>query len=143
MVRITNALKRNSEKNTAQFFLYRIRCGFPSPAESFAEEDLSISDYLGFDKPSVFVFSVEGESMVGAGILEGDKVVVDRALTPKSGDVVVAVVDAEYTLKRFVRRADGRIELHAENPAFKPMHFSEGQCLEVWGVLVGVIRKCV
>jgi len=121
---------------------YRVKCGFPSPAADYTEDSLNLSEYLGFDKPSVFTFSVSGESMINAGILDGDKVIIDRALTPKNGDVVVAVVDAEYTLKRLVRRADGRFELHAENPAFKPIQFAEGQSLEVWGVLIGVIRKC-
>ena len=78
--------------------------------------------------------------MIGACIDEGDKVVVDRAQTPRHGDIVVAVVDGEYTIKRLYQQAD-RVELHAENPNYAPITFAEGGELQIWGVVVGVVRR--
>lgn len=121
---------------------YPLPAGFPSPAADYEEDSLNLGDYLGCGKPSVFIFTVAGDSMIGAGIEDGDKVIVDRALTPKHRDIVVAIIDNEYTLKR-LHNNYGRIALHAENPAYKPLEMSDGQQLEIWGVVVGVVRRYV
>jgi len=92
------------------------------------------------NKPATFLFTVKGDSMTGASIEEGDKVIVDRALSPKHNDIVVAVVDGEYTLKRLYKHK-GRIELRAENAAYHPIEFKDGNELLVWGVVVGVVRR--
>ncbi len=78
--------------------------------------------------------------MLGASIEDGDKVVVDRSLRPHHNDIVVAVVDGEYTIKRLYRRR-GRVELRPENPSYQPILFPEGGELQVWGVVVGVVRR--
>lgn len=120
--------------------LHRLSAGFPSPASEYLEEGLDFNTYLIRNKPATFVFSVKGDSMIGASIEDGDKVVVDRAITPRHDDIVVAVVDGEYTIKRLYKQR-GRIELHPENPAYPPIVFSEGTELSVWGVVVGMIRR--
>ena len=76
----------------------------------------------------------------GILIEEGNKVIVDRALAPKHDDIVVAVVEGDYTLKRLYKHM-GRVELRAENPAYSPIVFSDGSELLVWGVVVGVVRR--
>jgi DNA polymerase V len=119
---------------------HRISAGFPSPAPDYIEEGLDLNDYLVRNKPATFMFTVKGDSMIGASIEEGDKVVVDRALAPKHDDIVVAVVEGEYTIKRLYRHG-GRVELHPENPAYPPLVCSEGCELQVWGVVVGVVRR--
>jgi DNA polymerase V len=86
------------------------------------------------------MFTVRGESMIVAGIHDGDKVVVDKALKAKHKDIVVAVVDGEYTIKRLYKYK-GRIELRPENPDYQAITFSEGHELQIWGVVVGVIRR--
>ncbi len=120
--------------------VHRISAGFPSPAGDYEEEGLDINEYLVRNKPATFMFTVRGDSMIGASIEEGDKVVVDRALTPKNDDIVVAVVDGEYTIKRLYL-GQGRVELRPENPSYAPITFPEGRELEIWGVVVGVIRR--
>jgi SOS-response transcriptional repressor LexA len=75
---------------------HQISAGFPSPATDYLEEGLDLNDYLVRNKPATFLFTVKGDSMIGASIEEGDKVIVDRALTAKHDDIVVAVVDGEY-----------------------------------------------
>ena len=119
---------------------HRISAGFPSPAADYIEVGLDLNDYLVRNKPATFLFTVKGDSMSGASIEEGDKVIVDRAMTPKHRDIVVAVVDGDYTLKRLFKHR-GRVELRAENPAYSPIEFKDGSELLVWGVVVGVVRR--
>jgi DNA polymerase V len=78
--------------------------------------------------------------MKGIGIMDGDKVMVDRSIEPKLRHIVMGVVNQEYTLKRFYRRA-GVVELRSENPAFAPIRFGECVELQIWGVVTGVLRK--
>ena len=101
---------------------------------------MDLNDYLVRRKSATYMFTVKGSSMIGASIEEGDKVVVDRSLRPRHNDIVVAVVDGEYTIKRLYKHR-GRVELRPENPAYQPMVFEEGSELEVWGVVVGVVRR--
>ena len=119
---------------------HRISAGFPSPAADYVEEGLDLNDYLVRNKPATFMFTVKGDSMIGASIEEGDKVLVDRAQQPKHGDIVVVVVDGEYTIKRLFKHMD-RVELRPENPAYPPIVFHDGAELVVWGTVVGVVRR--
>ncbi len=133
-------LAREPASLELRLLAHRISAGFPSPASDYVEEGLDLNTYLVRNKPATFLFTVKGDSMIGASIEEGDKVVVDRSLTPRHDDVVVAVVDGEYTLKRLYQHGN-RIELHAENPAYLPITFRGGTELQVWGVVVGVVRR--
>ena len=119
---------------------HRISAGFPSPATDYVEEGLDLNDYLVRNKPATFMFTVKGDSMTGASIEEGDKVVVDRAQHPKHGDIVVAVVDGEYTIKRLFKHM-GRVDLRPENSYYPSIVFHDGSELMVWGVVVGVVRR--
>lgn len=78
--------------------------------------------------------------MLSAGILDGDKLVVDRAIEPKHNQIVIAVINSEYTVKRLFK-CRGVIELRAENPAYKAIQFKDHDELTIWGVVVGVLRK--
>ena len=84
---------------------------------------------------------VAGPSMSGAGILDGDLVVVDRSLAPAPGHVVVAVIDGEMTIKRLRRLKDGSFMLVAEHPGYPSVTVGEQHPAEVWGVVVGCVRK--
>ncbi|MFN4327599.1 MAG: LexA family protein [Limnobacter sp.] len=119
---------------------HRISAGFPSPAADYAEDGLDLNDYLVRNKPASFMFTVKGDSMLNAGIVDGDKVIVDRSLNAKSKDIVVAVVNGEYTIKRLYKTSS-KVELRPENPAYQPIVFKEGRELEIWGVVVGVVRR--
>lgn len=114
--------------------------GFPSPAADFIEKGLDLNTYLVQHKEAWFYFRVAGHSMSGVGIMDGDLVLVDRAVTPGHGHIVLAVIDGEYTLKR-LHQQPGVIELHPENPHFSPIRLVEGQELQVWGVVNAVVRK--
>ena len=134
------ALARDLVVAELKILSHRISAGFPSPAGDYAEDGLDLNNYLVQNKPATFMFTVRGESMIDAGICDADKVVVDRALKAKHNDIVVAVVDGEYTIKRLYKYR-GRIELRPENPNYQPITFSEGNELQIWGVVVGVVRR--
>ena len=121
-------------------FVSRLAAGFPSPATDYMEEALDLNTFLVRHKAATYAFAVKGQSMRDAGIHDGDKVLVDRSINPKHGQIVVAVVNGDYTIKR-LHSVAGCIELHAENPEFLPRKFQDGEHLEVWGVVVGVIRR--
>jgi len=137
---IPRLLAENPIPSVQPEFLHKISAGFPSPASDYIEDGLDLNAYLVQHKAASFFFNVEGESMCGAGIMPGDKVLVDRAVNAVHGHIVVAVIDAEYTLKRLFRWG-GRLELRPENPAFKTIVINDDTGLEIWGVVTGVIRK--
>ncbi len=134
------ALAKDLVVSELKLLSHRISAGFPSPAGDYAEDGLDLNNYLVQNKPATFMFTVRGESMIGAGICDADKVVVDRALKAKHNDIVVAVVDGEYTIKRLYKYR-GRIELRPENSDYQPITFTEGNELQIWGVVVGVVRR--
>ena len=117
-----------------------VRAGFPSPADDYAESSLDLNELMIQHKEATFFCRVKGRSMEGAGIFEGDLLVIDRAITPRSGCIVVAAVDGELTVKRFIRR-NGQILLEAASPKFAPITFNEGQELQIWGVVTGSVRR--
>jgi DNA polymerase V len=119
---------------------HRIPAGFPSPAAEYTEAGLDLNDYLIVHKAATFMFTVVGNSMSKAGILDGDKVVVDRSVAPRHGHIVIAMLNGEYTIKRLYMRG-GVIELRPENPDFQPIKLSGEDELQIWGVVTGCIRK--
>ncbi|MBD3892775.1 translesion error-prone DNA polymerase V autoproteolytic subunit [Hydrogenophaga sp.] len=125
-----------------RLILHRVQAGFPSPAADHIEEGLDLNHYLVRHRAASFLFTVQGDSMQGAAIVDGDKVVVDRSIEPRHNHIVIAVLDGEYTIKRLYRHA-GRVELRPENPAFEPIRLADDSQLEVWGVVVGVVRRCL
>jgi DNA polymerase V len=134
------ALNQNPTPFTQPLFLSPIQAGFPSPATDYIEDGLDLNTYLVQHAAASFLFHVKGQSMQGAGIVDGDKVVVDRSVEAQHGSIVIAVVEGDYTIKRLFRRG-ARVELRAENPSFKPICFTADSQLEIWGVVVGVVRR--
>ena len=115
-------------------------CGFPSPAEDHLDRALDFNELLVENVPATFTVRVAGDSMTGIGILPGDYAVVNRAITATDKAIVVALVDGEFTLKRY-RRRGGRAWLAAENLAYSDMEILDGMSFEVWGVVTGIVRK--
>lgn len=121
-------------------YLERISAGFPSPADDYIETALDLNTYLVRNPAATFMVKVSGDSMTGAGINDGDILVVDRSAEPAHGRIVVAVLDGELTVKRLVRK-DGLIRLAPENPRYKPITVAAEQDLHIWGVVSGVVRR--
>jgi len=117
----------------------RIRAGFPSPADDYVEGRLDLNQYLIPHPAATFFVRVAGDSMVGAGIHPGDLLLVDRALEPVDGRIVIAVVDGELTVKRLRLRA-GAVQLLAENDGYAPLLITEAMEFVIWGVVTNVIH---
>jgi len=117
-----------------------VAAGFPSPAEDYVEGRLSLDEHLVPHPEATFFVRARGNSMVGAGIFDGDLLIVDKSLAPLSGHIVIAVVDGELTVKRLIRRG-GTLLLKAENPQFQEITFREGQELQVWGVVTASVTR--
>ncbi len=115
-----------------------ISAGFAAPVEEHAEETVTLDDYLVGDKSSTFLLRVKGDSMIDAGIFEGDLVVVERGAEPRVNDIVVGILDNEFTLKR-LKRNKGKYYLQAENPDYPDMFAMDE--LQSAGVVRGMIRR--
>lgn len=115
-----------------------IQAGFPSPAEEENTDTISLDDWLIENKEASFMLTVSGDSMIEAGIHPGDMVIVERGRHPKDGDIVIAEIDHEWTMKHF-ERANGQITLRAANKRYPPITPSEE--LQIAGVVRAVIRR--
>ncbi|MBN1283341.1 MAG: repressor LexA [Proteobacteria bacterium] len=115
-----------------------VQAGFPSPAEEELIDTLSLDEFL-IDKPEAsFLLKVSGDSMIDAGIHEGDLVIVERGTEPKSGDIVLGCVDGDWTLK-YYRKAGGTVELVPANPKYPVIRPEEE--LTLGGVVRAVMRR--
>lgn len=119
-----------------------VAAGFPSPAQDFTVRRLDLTELLVPHPQATFLLRVSGQSMRDAGIDDGDTLVVDRALKPQHGRVVVAVVDGEFTVK-YLHQRGGRMRLKPANPTFPDIEPKDGQTVEVWGVVSACIKRFV
>lgn len=131
---------RNNPSLHLPLFGHRIAAGFPSPADDYVEDRLDLNEYLVQRKESTFFLKVNGHSMVGAGINDGDLLVVDRSLEPAHGSIIIAAVDGELTVKRLSVK-NGGVFLMAENPDYPPIEVKDGQEMMIWGVVTNAIHK--
>jgi DNA polymerase V len=114
-------------------------CGFPSPADDYLENPLDFNELLVTNPAATFAVRLAGESMIGAGMFPGDIAIVDRSITPTNNCIVVAVLDGEFTVKRY-RRQGAVVTLVPENDAFSPIIITEERAFEIWGVITRSIR---
>ena len=122
------------------FYLSRVAAGFPSPADDYVEKKLDLNEHLVKSPAATFFVRVSGESMTKAGIFHGDLLIVDRSLEVKEGSIIVAILNGEFTVKRFMKR-DGHMFLAAENDAYQPIEIHSDMDFEVWGVVTNVIHS--
>lgn len=120
--------------------LARVPAGFPSPADDYMDRGLDLNEHLVQHPESTFFLRVRGESMTGAGIHDGDILIVDRAVAPASGKVVVAAVNGELTVKRLRTTAQGLV-LVPEHPDYPCLAITPETGFEVWGVVRHVVHS--
>ncbi len=118
----------------------RVQAGFPSPAQDYIDKKIDLNEYLISNVNSTFIVKVNSLSMLNAGLDVGDSLIVDRSLEPQHRDVVIALVDNDFTVKRLIRDSLG-CWLKAENEGYSDIHPIEGQTFEIWGVVTSVIKK--
>ena len=117
-----------------------ISAGFPSPAEDFKEERLSLDRELIKNKEATFFARVSGQSMINAGLDDNDLLVIDRSLTPQHNRIAVCFLDGEFTVKRLKVEKDG-VWLQPENDNYKPIRITEENHFVIWGIVTNVIKK--
>ncbi|MBK9663318.1 MAG: translesion error-prone DNA polymerase V autoproteolytic subunit [Nitrosomonas sp.] len=124
-------------------FSTKVAAGFPSPADDYVEKRLDISEFLIDHAASTFFVTIKGDSMIDVGLLPGDKVVVDRSKTPDVGDIVLAVVDREFTIKIFDYGANKMPRLMPANSsgAYRPICIRPDMQFEIFGVVTGSFRR--
>jgi SOS regulatory protein LexA len=115
-----------------------VAAGFPSPAEEELSDTISLDEYLISNPQATYLLKVDGDSMIDAGIMPGDLVLIQKNLTPRPGDIVVAQVDGEWTLKYFTKES-GRVILKAANKKYPPI--IPRQELMIAGVVIADVRK--
>ena len=117
-----------------------VRAGFPNPADDARGVALDLNELIIRHPVSTYYLRVEGDSMTGAGIVHGDIVVVDKSLEPKSGDIVVAAVDGDFTLKH-LKRDGQKAWLVASHPGYPPIALHDATDAVLWGVVTHVIHQ--
>ncbi len=117
-----------------------VRAGFPNPADDHLEQRIDLNTLLMPHPDASFLLRVAGESMIEAGIYPEDVVVIDRSLEVQQRDIVVAEVEGEFTIKRFLRQS-GSIILAPENPAFRPLVFTPEMELTIFGVVTFTLHR--
>jgi DNA polymerase V len=128
------------EKVWLQMCTWKVPAGFPSPAADHTRKRIDLNEHLIRNKEATFIFRVKGDSMTGIGIYEGDELLVDRSIEPKHGNIVLAVLNNEFTVKRLHRRG-GVVKLVAENPIYPPIVVKDGEELTIWGVVTRNLHK--
>ncbi|HPF48529.1 MAG TPA: translesion error-prone DNA polymerase V autoproteolytic subunit [Caldisericia bacterium] len=117
----------------------KLKAGFPSPADDFSEHSIDLNELLIRHPKQTYLIQTSGDSMIGIGIFEDDILVVDTSLTAINGDIVVASVGGEFTLKR-LKLVEGQPYLMPENPRYAPIEITEEMDLSIWGVVTNVIH---
>lgn len=117
-----------------------ISAGFPSPADDFKEFKISLDKTLVKNKEATFYARVSGQSMIGAGLDDGDLLIVDRSLEPKHNKIAVCFIDGEFTVKR-LQISNKKVFLKPENPNYKPIEVTEDNNFIIWGIVTHVIKR--
>ena len=132
-------LKAQGSYSEIPFYSGRISAGFPGVVDEHMEETLSLDQLLIKHPATTFFARVEGDSMINAGIFQNDILVVDRSISAKDNDIVVALLNNEFTVKRL--KSQGALKLKAENPDYPDIIITDEHELVIWGVVTGLARS--
>ena len=130
------------ESNSIPLTNNNISAGFPSPADDFKEIRISLDKEIIKNEEATFYARVDGESMLGAGLNDGDLIVIDRSEEPKNGSIAVCFLDGEFTVKR-LKLKNREIYLMPENSKYSPIKIGEGNELSIWGIVTDVVKKMI
>lgn len=136
-----NFLVPKKENNLGQWLIEQgISAGFPSPADDFKELRISLDKELVKNEEATFYARVSGDSMQGAGLENGDLLIIDRSIEPSNNKIAVCFIDGEFTVKR-IKIESKKIQLIPENKKYSPIKINEENELIIWGIVTYVIKK--
>ncbi len=121
------------------FYQYTISAGFPSPADDYIDLRLDLNQLLIKNPSATFFVRVSGDSMINAGILDGDILTVDRSLLPEEGKIVIAAINGECTVKR-ISYKNNCLFLIPENEAYQPIVITHHDSFDIWGIVTAIVR---
>ncbi len=121
-------------------FLSPVPAGFPSPASDYIDKSIDLNEILIKNKVATFLVRALGDSMVEAGIFSGDILIIDKSITPANKNIVVAILNGEFTVKRFIKNGN-KIFLQPENKKYRNIEISEEDDFKIWGVVTFVIHN--
>lgn len=124
------------------FIDFGVPAGFASPAQDFMEEEIDLNTALSHNKTTTFYIRVSGNSMINAGIDDGDLLVVDRSLEPADGKIAICLIDGDFTVKR-LKRDTNCLYLVPENPKYPEIKVTEDNQFVVWGIVTYVIKSLI
>lgn len=139
-ISLTFFTPKNSNSLGAIYFDTGISAGFPSPAEDFKEQRLSLDKELIKNKEATFFARVNGQSMIGAGLDDNDLLVIDRSLEPVNNKIAVCFLDGEFTVKR-LKVDENEVWLQPENPNYPIIKITDDNDFIIWGIVTNVIKK--
>ena len=117
-----------------------VSAGFPSPADDYTEENIDLNEHLISNPFSTFFLRIKGDSMINAGIKDKDLIIVDKSLTAKPGDIIIAMIDGEFTIKRLSIK-NNELYLKAENYNYPNFRFKNHIDVQIWGVVIHSIHS--
>jgi DNA polymerase V len=123
-----------------QFFLNPVTAGFPSPASDYVDKSIDLNEILIKNKVATFLVRALGDSMINVGIFSGDILIVDKSIPPSHKNIVVAIINGEFTVKRFIKE-NKKIILRPENSKYKDIEILDEDDFKIWGVVSFVIHN--
>ena len=117
-----------------------VSAGFPSPADDYTEENIDLNEHLISNPFSTFFLRVKGDSMINAGIKDKDLIIVDKSLTARPGNIIIAMIDGEFTMKRLSIK-NNELYLKAENHNYPDFRFKNHINVQIWGVVIYSIHS--
>ena len=117
-----------------------VSAGFPSPADDYTEENIDLNEHLISNPFSTFFLRIKGDSMINAGIKDKDLIIVDKSLTARPGNIIIAMIDGEFTIKRLSIK-NNELYLKAENHNYPDFRFKNHTDVQIWGVVVYSIHN--
>lgn len=130
----------NTNPKELPLFLTTVTAGFPSPADDYVDKKINLHEYLIRNNAATFFLKAHGESMINAGIYDGDLLIVDRSIEAAHNKIVIAAIDGELTVKRLIRRKN-QVVLAPENPDYPEFDITLKEHIHIWGVVTYAIHK--
>lgn len=129
-------------KNNISMHSYKVEAGFPSPAENYVEKELNLHEYLVKNPEATFLVRATGESMIDVGISPGDILVVDRSLDVLNNSIVIASINGDLTVKKFIKNKESKYPyLKSENSSQELIKLEKGSDIEIWGIVIYSIHS--
>jgi len=140
LIKVLGSFNSTTKKFKIPLLTDSVSAGFPSPADDYTEENIDLNEHLISNPFSTFFLRVKGDSMINAGIKDKDLIIVDKSLRAKPGNIVIAMIDGEFTIKRLSIKND-ELYLKAENHNYPDFRFKNHIDVQIWGVVIYSIHS--